>query len=142
MDDAKVSRREQVIRTWFDMWLRADSTGLEEIFTPEAVYIESWGPEYHGSGEIKHWFTEWNTRGRVLRWDIKQFFHSENRTAVEWYFENRVDGRSECFDGVTIVRWNEERIAHLQEFGCNIERYDPYAEGPEPVFRDFDARWF
>lgn len=23
---------------------------------------------------VKHWFEEWNTRGKVIIWDIKQFF--------------------------------------------------------------------
>ncbi len=139
---SRQERREEVIRAWFDMWLRAGCEGIEELFTPDAVYIESWGPEYRGLAAIKHWFTEWNTRGRVLRWDIKQFFHSESQTAVEWFFENTVDGRRERFDGVSIVRWTHGRIARLQEFGCNVERYDPYSGGPEPVFRDGGARWF
>lgn len=140
--NAAYAGREEKIRAWFGMWLAADDSGIEELFTPDTVYIESWGPEYHGLNEVRHWFAEWNTRGRVLLWDIKGFFHSQERTAVEWYFENSVDGRSECFDGVTIVLWSGERIARLQEFGCSTDRYDPYAEGPEPVFRDSGAKWF
>ncbi len=142
LTETAAHEREEKIRAWFGMWLAADSTGLDGLFTRDAVYIESWGPEYHGRDAISHWFDEWNTRGRVLRWDIKQFFHSGEQTAVEWFFENTVDGRRERFDGVSIVRWSCGRIARLQEFGCNIERYDPYADGPEPVFRDGGAKWF
>ena len=115
-----------------------------ELFVPDAVYVESWGPEYHGVDAIRHWFMEWNTRGRVLTWDIKQFFHKENQTVVEWYFKNAMnDGRVEEFDGLSLVRWNSAgQIARLQEFGCNLDRYDPYAHGPEPQFRDERAAWF
>ena len=134
--------RENKIRAWFSMWLSGQDNGIEALFTPGAVYIESWGPEYHGAAAVKHWFAEWNTRGRVLRWDIKQFFHSEKQTVVEWFFENSVDGRRECFDGVSIILWDGERIARLQEFGCNLDRYDPYAEGPEPLFRSGSRLWF
>lgn len=81
-----MDEREKNIQLWFDMWLRATDMGLKDIFANDAVYIESWGPEYHGLAKINHWFTEWNTRGKVLQWDIKQFFHSETHTVVEWSF--------------------------------------------------------
>ena len=58
--------REQKIRLWLDMWLRREDLGILELFAPDAVYLESWGPEYHGAAAIRHWFQEWNTRGRPL----------------------------------------------------------------------------
>lgn len=75
--------RETIIRRWFDMWLQKKDLGIAEMFSDNATYIESWGPEYHGSAKIKLWFDEWNTRGTVLQWDIKQFFHKANQTMVE-----------------------------------------------------------
>ena len=47
--------REIVIRRWFDMWLQKKDLGIAEMFSDNAVYIESWGPEYHGSAKIKLW---------------------------------------------------------------------------------------
>ena len=139
-----MSEREDKLRRWFAMWLNQTDAGIESLFAPDAVYIESWGPEYHGAQTIRHWFTEWNTRGRVLAWDIKQFFHKENQTVVEWYFRDAMDdGRVEEFDGLSLVAWNGAgQIARLQEFGCNLNRYDPYANGPIPQFRDGKAAWF
>ena len=99
---AGYSRREEKIRRWFSMWLDKQDTGIEELFAPDAVYIESWGPEYHGRGKIKLWF-----------------------------------------DGLSLIRWNEAgQICFLQEFGCNENRYDPYAQGDTPVFREEPALWF
>ena len=52
---------------------RASSGGPPEeleIFSQDALYIESWGPEYRGAETIRHWFQEWNTRGTVLQWDM------------------------------------------------------------------------
>ena len=137
-------QRESVIRLWFSMWLRREDLGILDIFDSRAVYAESWGPEYTGEEEIRHWFMEWNTRGRVLRWDIRQFFHKGDQTAVEWVFQNQMDdGRVESFEGMSLVAWTPEgRIAALKEFGCNENRYDPYASGPEPQFREEAARWF
>ena len=137
-------QRESKIRQWFSMWLDKQDTGIEELFAPDAVYIESWGPEYYGSGKIKLWFDEWNSRGTVERWDIRQYFHKGDQTVVEWVFRcTMTDGTIQSFDGLSLIRWNEAgQICFLQEFGCNENRYDPYAQGDTPVFRKEQALWF
>lgn len=137
-------QRESKIRQWFSMWLRKQDTGIEELFAPDAVYIESWGPEYHGNWKIKLWFDEWNSRCTVERWDIQQYFHKEDQTVVEWAFRCAMtDGTIQSFDGLSLIRWNEaDQICFLQEFGCNENRYDPYAQGDTPAFRKEQALWF
>lgn len=139
-----MDEREQKIQAWFGMWLEGSDQGIEDIFSPDAVYVESWGPEYQGLEKIRHWFREWNTRGTVLRWDIRQFFHKGDQTVVEWRFQNRMDdGRVEAFEGMSLIRWTAEgRICFLQEFGCNENRYDPYRDGPEPRLQGEAPRWF
>ena len=122
-----MDNRERIIRLWFDMWLTKKDLGISDIFSNNAIYIESWGPEYHGIKKIILWFEEWNTRGTVLQWDIKQFFHKDNQTIVEWYFKNKMDdGNVEAFDGISLIEWTpDDKIALLKEFGCNENRYDP-----------------
>lgn len=144
MEQTMEKQRENKIRQWFCMWLDKQDTGIEELFAPDAVYIESWGPEYHGSGKIKLWFDEWNGRGTVERWDIRQYFHKGDQTVVEWSFRCAMtDGTVQSFDGLSLIRWNEAgQICFLQEFGCNENRYDPYAQGEVPVFREEQALWF
>ena len=95
-----MEKREETIRLWFEMWLRKEDLGIREIFAPDAVYVESWGPEYHGVEKIAHWFAEWNTRGTVLRWDIKQFFHRGDETVVERMAAN--NRQSKRYSG---LRW-------------------------------------
>ena len=79
----------------------------------------------------------------MLRWDIKQFFHRGDETAVEWFFQYRMEETAAAaFDGMTLIRWTKEgKIAFLKEFGCNICTYDPYQDGPVPKFRDESAPW-
>ena len=139
-----MNEREKIIRLWFDMWLQKKDLGISEMFADNSVYIESWGPEYHGSVKIKLWFDEWNTRGTVLQWDIKQFFHKENKTIVEWYFKNQMkNGKVEAFDGDSLIEWtSDNNILFLKEFGCKINNYDPYEHGDKPQFRDEQAGWF
>ena len=139
-----MEHREETIRLWFRMWLEKKDLGMADIFDPGSVYAESWGPEYRGLDKIRLWFGEWNTRGTVRRWDIRQFFHSADQTVVEWYFENAMDdGREEMFEGMSLIRWTRAgKIAFLQEFGCHINRYDPYQDGPVPRFRETEPLWF
>ena len=138
-----IQQKEQAVRRWFAMWLAGRAEGLEELFAPDAVYIESWGPQYHGLEKICHWFAEWNTRGRVEEWQILQFFHQGEESLVRWLFRDRMeDGRTEAFEGLSLIRWREGKIAFLQEFGCSLRRYDPYAAGPEPRFDGQQTRWF
>ena len=75
-----IQHREAAIGRWFQMWLEKTDLGIGELFAPDAVYLESWGPEYHGADRIAHWFREWNSRGTVLGWDIRQFFHRGDQT--------------------------------------------------------------
>lgn len=139
-----MDKREKIIRLWFEMWLQKKDLGIADIFCDDAVYTESWGPQYKGVSKIRMWFEEWNTRWTVLTWEIKQFFHKDNQTVVEWSFRNTVnEGKIEEFDGMSFIVWNEQnKIISLKEFGCNITNYDPYENGSVPQFQEETAMWF
>lgn len=144
MEQTVLQKRETAIALWFRMWLEKKDLGIMDIFHEDAVYIESWGPEYHGSQKILHWFEEWNHRGTVLTWDIRQYFHKGAQTVVEWYFQCRMDdGTIQSFDGISLTAWSPDgKIRFLKEYGCNENRYDPYQEGPAPQFISQQALWF
>lgn len=38
-----MDNREKIIRLWFDMWLAKKDLGIFNVFSDNAVYIESWG---------------------------------------------------------------------------------------------------
>ena len=139
-----MQEKESIIRLWFDMWLQQEDKGIDNIFAEDVVYIESWGPKYESRAAVKHWFDEWNTRGKVVIWDIKQYFHKGNQTIVEWHFRNEMNsGVIEQFDGMTLIEWTQDsKIRFLKEFGCNINNYNPYRNGDIPQFREDKANWF
>ena len=41
-----MNERERIIRLWFDMWLKQQDLGIDDIFTEDVVYTESWSPKY------------------------------------------------------------------------------------------------
>lgn len=139
-----MEEREKRIRLWFDMWLLQKDLGIDTVFAEDVIYIESWGPRYENRAAVKHWFKEWNTRAKVLTWDIRQYFHKDNQTIVEWYFKNEMNnGVTEEFDGVSLVKWTaDHQIKFIKEFGCNRNQYNPYQDSDIPRFRDEKAKWF
>ena len=69
-----MNKREKIIRLWFDMWLIQQDLGIDEIFTEDVVYTESWGPKYEDRKTVKHWFHELNTRRKVISLGDKAVF--------------------------------------------------------------------
>ncbi|WP_026884709.1 nuclear transport factor 2 family protein [Clostridium akagii] len=119
--------REKIIKNYFQSWLNKNGLLLKEIFDSKAIYSECYGPEYIGVEVIQKWFEEWNKRGTVKVWDIKQFIHEGNMIAVEWYFKCEYDGNIGEFDGVSLIEFNgDNHIVRLKEFQSKIPHYFPY----------------
>ena len=122
-----MNKREEIIRSYFQCWISNDCRILNDVFDDQVVYSECYGPEYRGLDVIKRWFEDWNKRGAVLVWDIKQFIHSTNVTVVEWYFKCKYDGEIGEFDGVSLIEFNDnDCIISLKEFQSKIPHYYPY----------------
>ncbi len=49
-----MNERERIIGLWFAMWLQQTDLGIDDIFTDDVVYIESWGPQYDSRATVKH----------------------------------------------------------------------------------------
>jgi hypothetical protein len=126
--EIRMSIREQIIIDYFDAWLIKESRSLERFFTTETIYSECYGPEYKGFEQIKQWFIDWNKRGTVEQWDIKQFVHQKDMTVVEWYFRCEYDGENGEFDGVSLIQFDQDNhIISSKEFQSKIPHNFPYA---------------
>ncbi|MFT8347578.1 nuclear transport factor 2 family protein [Clostridium saccharoperbutylacetonicum] len=122
-----MSEQEEIIKKYFEAWINNNSSALKDIFDRNIIYSECYGPEYHGINTIETWFKEWNKRGEVLTWDIKQFIHQGNISVVEWYFKYQYDGEVGEFDGVSLIEFNDDNcILSLKEFQSKVPHYYPY----------------
>ena len=54
-----MTEREKIIHLWFEMWLCQQDLGIDDIFTEDVEYTESWGTKYTDRRTVKHWFDEW-----------------------------------------------------------------------------------
>lgn len=126
----KNAEKEEKIRKYFSAWINKDAEVLPQLFSPEIVYSECYGPEYKGLDQIMRWFRDWNESGCVLEWRIKSFIHDGNRLAVEWFFKCTFKGETGGFDGVSLVTFNEEGfITLVKEFQSKAEHVFPYKDG-------------
>ncbi len=120
---------EAVIRRWFQAWLDVDASALEAMFARDVVYTECYGPEYRGLEQVKRWFADWNSRGRVREWTIRRVLTQGNTIVAEWYFECEYDGSTGGFDGVTIADFDAQgKIVRLREFQSRAEHEYPYGD--------------
>lgn len=118
---------EKIIRQYFACWLKKDIAPLKDIFADNIIYSECYGPEYHGLEQVLRWFRDWNAKGTVLTWDIKQVLTCGNTVVTEWYFECNYDGSVAGFDGVTLAVFDkDEKITSLKEFESKAQHVHPY----------------
>lgn len=118
---------EDVIRNYFNAWIDKNIEVVKETFSEDIIYSECYGPEYHGIEQVLKWFADWNKKGTVLNWDIKQVIPVNKMAFVEWHFKCDYDSNIDEFDGVTITKFNNSmKIYDLKEFQSTSEHYYPY----------------
>lgn len=125
-----IRQREEMVRTWFDMWMADDVSPLSAIFAEEIVYDEYHGRQFQGLAAVKRWFREWHDCNRVLEWKAESFIHDTDRTVAEWYLEGEDGaGGHHRLDGVYLIEWDEDgRISVLKEFVANFPMVHAYED--------------
>lgn len=118
--------REQIVRTYFNMWTERNFSQLSDIFDPEIYYSECYGPEYRGLTEIRLWINEMLQNQRVLEWTIKQFIHQDHLIVAEWFFKDKTDGKIHDFDGVSIIEFQDLKIISIKEFSSESKHIQPF----------------
>ena len=117
---------EEIIRNYFSCWLNKNENPLTDIFADNIIYSECYGPEYRGIRQIQQWFHDWNQKGTVEKWDIKQIYICQNTAIVEWYFQCDYCDTPGAFDGVTIAQFDEnKKIYNLKEFQSKCDHEYP-----------------
>jgi hypothetical protein len=118
---------EEVIKKYFLCWIEKDIEVLKEVFSDDIRYSECYGPEYQGLEQVIRWFRDWNEKGTVRRWDIKQILTCAETLIAEWYFECDYEDNIGGFDGITLAKFdNKGLICELKEFQSKSEHYLPY----------------
>ena len=61
-----MDEREKIVRLWFDMWLKQQDLGIDDIFADDVLYTESWSPQYDNRKTVKHWLDVYKRQGQTF----------------------------------------------------------------------------
>lgn len=113
---------QQYINGWKQNNLPMITSSLDE----NCLIIESHGPTYHGIPDIEHWFKFWlEAQSQVKKWDITSFsfWEKESTAFVEWDFSCLSDEIEYSFSGISIIKFNGEKISFIHEYRMTRPAY-------------------
>lgn len=121
--------KKQIIRDYFQAWLKPNIEVIKSIFDKNATYSECYGPIYRNKKEIISWFEKWNKQGKVIAWPIEKILINENTCIVEWHFKCNYQKKISKFDGVSIIDFNDQnKIISVKEYQSKSQHYYPYSK--------------
>lgn len=121
--------KKQIIRDYFQSWLKPNIEVIKSIFDENATYSECYGPIYRNKKEIISWFEKWNKQGKVIAWPIEKILINENTCIVEWHFKCNYQKKISEFDGVSIIDFNDQnKIISVKEYQSKSQHYYPYSK--------------
>lgn len=131
----RANMHERAIGEYFSMWVRRDFSRFDELFSPECVYEECYGPVYVGTDELHHWIDHMLSRQTVTAWDIRSIEPDQNGEAlfVSWTFSATED-KDYTFDGISRIHFDSDgRINHVKEYRADHDQRRPFgSEGQCP----------
>ena len=121
--------KKQIIRDYFQAWLKPNIEVIKSIFDKNATYSECYGPIYRNKKEIISWFEKWNKQGKVIAWPIEKILINENTCIVEWHFKCNYQKKISEFDGVSIIDFNDQnKIISVKQYQSKSQHYYPYSK--------------
>lgn len=121
--------KKQIIRDYFQAWLKPNIEVIKSIFDKNATYSECYGHIYRNKKEIISWFEKWNKQGKVIAWPIEKILINENTCIVEWHFKCNYQKKISEFDGVSIIDFNDQnKIISVKEYQSKSQHYYPYSK--------------
>lgn len=121
--------KKQIIRDYFQAWLKPNIEVIKSIFDKNATYSECYGPIYRNKKEIISWFEKWNKQGKGIAWPIEKILINENTCIVECHFKCNYQKKISEFDGVSIIDFNDQnKIISVKEYQSKSQHYYPYSK--------------
>ena len=114
-----------LLERYIDGWRAHDVAAILATLAPDCVVIESFGPIYRGHDRVAQWVATWLAQnGRVIDWTVRNPRSSTDGETAEWTFRYSWRGEEKSFDGATIAKLCDGRLAHLREYATTAELYD------------------
>jgi hypothetical protein len=113
----KIMDKRDLIEKYIDGWIKDDQPGILSTLSPEVIIIESHGPKYTGIKKVEEWARKWfEDGGSVNKWEIVSFYDVGETVFFEWIFECFADGTLYNVDGISIVKFEDDKISYMREY--------------------------
>lgn len=114
-----------VLRDYIEAWARHDIPGVLGTLADDCEVIECYGPVYRGRDRVEQWMHAWfEGGGTVVGWTITSEAAAGDTLTAEWTFTCISGGSTETFDGATVARVRDGRLACLREYRTTAALYD------------------
>lgn len=113
------------LQAYIDGWRRHDAAAVLGTLTDTCVVVESYGPVYHGRDRVERWMRSWfDAGGTVDAWVVTSFADAGGTLVAEWRFSCTWQGVRSQFEGVSVARVVDGRIAYLREYATTAPLYE------------------
>lgn len=107
----------KLVQLYVDGWKENNINKILEALALECRIIESHGPIYKGIYKVKKWVETWiQSGGKVHRWHITSFYFVDDVATFEWVFDCVVNKKTYHIEGVSIARFNKNKISYIREY--------------------------
>jgi ketosteroid isomerase-like protein len=114
-----------LVRQYVEGWCEGDAAKILEAVVPSCVVIESHGPTYRGKDRIAQWVETWfEAGGRVERWEITSLEVLGEAGFFEWSFACRWQEKRYDFEGASVIRFEDDKIAYIREYTTTAPLYE------------------
>jgi N-acetylglutamate synthase-like GNAT family acetyltransferase len=124
----KENEAKKLLTSFIDSWLNNDKTLFLSCLSDDIIYSESYGPIYRSKSSCEQWFTDWNKKNKVIKWEINYFSFDEgnSKLAVEWFFECNYQGEVHSFNGTSFITIHNGLFTSINEYKTESNHYYPY----------------
>lgn len=124
--DKIAASEKQIIRNYFESWIKKDFANLDQWFQEDMFYRECYGATYQGLDELKAYIKVASKRQTVLKWAIFKIEQTvSGQFVVTWFFKAKEE-KEYCFDGVSLIDFAGLKIKRVVEYSTKHETYRPY----------------
>ena len=121
----KAEAAENLIRSYVEGWRKGDVAKILGAAAADCVVTEAHGPTYRGTDRIKQWVETWFGAGGVVHvWEIDSLTTTGEAGFFEWSFACTWQGERYEFEGVSVIRFEEDGISYIREYMTTAPLYD------------------
>jgi hypothetical protein len=119
-----------IMRKYMDGWLTNNLEQILDVCHPNIYIEECHGPAYLGIAEVEKWISAWVVKGQVTKWEILIDWYDENEDTYfyKWHFCCNYNNEIRDFQGLSLVKMEDEKIVRLEEYQTTTGHYRKYQE--------------